>query len=356
MSISLILIPDISGFTQFVNSTEITHSQHIISELLELIIKSDDLKMFVAEVEGDAILFIKEKSIPPLSDLISQTEKMFLQFHRHLLQYESQRICNCGACATAYNLTLKIIIHASDIGFTFVNNMRKPFGPAIIKAHRLLKNSVSEKEYVLFSDVFFDEINTYPIPPNSWMKFTDGLSNYEELGDVSFKYMPLKALKEHAHKIEPIQLIPQDSNPIVLEGVIHKPVDYVFEILSNLDYRLQWSKGIKELVYDKNRVNRAGTKHICIFSGSQVEIETLKKDAGNNKIVYGERVVDAPIINDISFYYILESIENFTKVKIEIFLHSDSFIQKMLLPFIKMNTKNFSRKSFNSLKKFCETG
>ncbi|MGD9329449.1 MAG: hypothetical protein PVH48_10815, partial [Cyclobacteriaceae bacterium] len=31
---SLILIPDISGFTEFVNNTEITHSQHIISEYL----------------------------------------------------------------------------------------------------------------------------------------------------------------------------------------------------------------------------------------------------------------------------------------------------------------------------------
>ena len=101
MSESLILIPDISGFTDFVNNTEITHSQHIISELLELLIKSNDLGLIVAEIEGDAILFIKEGSVPALDDLISQSEKMFVQFHRHLFQYETQRICNCGVCSSS---------------------------------------------------------------------------------------------------------------------------------------------------------------------------------------------------------------------------------------------------------------
>ena len=39
-----IFIPDITGFTSFVNQTEIEHSQHIISELLEVIIDSEYYK------------------------------------------------------------------------------------------------------------------------------------------------------------------------------------------------------------------------------------------------------------------------------------------------------------------------
>ena len=34
----LLFIPDISGFTQFITSTEISHSHHIITELINLII------------------------------------------------------------------------------------------------------------------------------------------------------------------------------------------------------------------------------------------------------------------------------------------------------------------------------
>ena len=35
---ALIFIPDISGYTEFLTTTEIKHSKHIISELLEIII------------------------------------------------------------------------------------------------------------------------------------------------------------------------------------------------------------------------------------------------------------------------------------------------------------------------------
>jgi hypothetical protein len=351
---SLILIPDISGYTKFVNNTEIEHSQHIISELLELIIGSNDLDMIVSEVEGDAVLFVKEGSVPPLKDLILQAKTMFLQFHRHLLQYESERICNCGACSMASNLSLKFIIHASEIGFTFVNQVKKPFGPGLIIAHRLLKNSVTENEYILFSDAFFNDIGSFNASGEQWIKFHEGLSTYDELGVIQYKYILLYGLKEIVPQVEPINLIPRDSNPAVFEGIIQKPADYVFEMLSNLDYRLLWSKSIKELVYDKNRVNRAGTKHICVFSRSKVEFETIKDKSGNNKLVFGERMTDIPVVKDVSFYYILQNAENNTKVRIEIHFHPRSFIGRLLLPLIKMKILRITKNNFNSLKDLCE--
>ena len=56
---ALLFVPDISGFTQFVQTTEITHSRHIIEELLEKLIEANDLGLQVSEVEGDAILFYR---------------------------------------------------------------------------------------------------------------------------------------------------------------------------------------------------------------------------------------------------------------------------------------------------------
>lgn len=46
------------------NSTEVSHSQHVISELLELIIDSDELGLTVSEVEGDAVMFYKTGEPP----------------------------------------------------------------------------------------------------------------------------------------------------------------------------------------------------------------------------------------------------------------------------------------------------
>ncbi len=56
-SSSLLFIPDISGFTAFVQQTEITHSQYIIAELLEVIGTANDLGLQLAEIEGDALFF-----------------------------------------------------------------------------------------------------------------------------------------------------------------------------------------------------------------------------------------------------------------------------------------------------------
>ena len=50
-------IPDITGFSKFVNETEMLHGQEIISALLEIIIDSNHLAMDIYEIEGDAIFF-----------------------------------------------------------------------------------------------------------------------------------------------------------------------------------------------------------------------------------------------------------------------------------------------------------
>lgn len=351
---SLILIPDISGFTEFVNNTEISHSQHIISELLELLIKSDHLDLDVAEIEGDAVLFIKEGSVPSVNDLIDQAEKMFLQFHRHLKQYDLQRICNCGACSTASGLSLKIIAHARELSFTTINQVRKPFGPGLITAHRLLKNSIPGHEYLLFSNHFAKEIDSADFSSRSWVKFSKGVTEYKDLGKIQYDFILLNQLKENIDQIEPIQIVPHDSDPLTFEGVIEQSPDIVFEVISNLDYRLFWSKGIKELHYDRSKINRAGMKHVCVFSGSQVEIETLKSDSREGELIYGERINDAPVVRDIATYFILEKQNGSTLVKVKMYFNPPSFLGRLLLPLVKMNTKRIFKNNFKMLKEYCE--
>ena len=74
----LIFIPDISGFTRFVNETEIEHSRFIIEDLLETIINSNQLGLQISEIEGDAILFYKFGDPPGVQQLVDQVEKNVL--------------------------------------------------------------------------------------------------------------------------------------------------------------------------------------------------------------------------------------------------------------------------------------
>src|SRR5688572_7288268 len=95
---ALIFIPDISGFTKFVTYTEVSHAQHIIQELLEILIDSNKINLELSEIEGDAILFYRFGKPPRVEEMTQQVKEMFSRFHMHLKKYERNRICNCGAC------------------------------------------------------------------------------------------------------------------------------------------------------------------------------------------------------------------------------------------------------------------
>lgn len=81
-NLTTILFPDISGFTDFVNNTEIEHGQRIIVALLEEIIKSNKQNFVVSEIEGDSILFYKNDKTLEISDLLELTVKIYKDFHK----------------------------------------------------------------------------------------------------------------------------------------------------------------------------------------------------------------------------------------------------------------------------------
>jgi hypothetical protein len=114
MKKSLLFLPDISGFTEFVQSTEVEHSQHIIAELLEVLINANEIDLELAEIEGDALFFYKEEDVPSQRQLLDQMEYMFTAFYSHLKLLKTNRICPCHACASAPNLELKIIAHCGE--------------------------------------------------------------------------------------------------------------------------------------------------------------------------------------------------------------------------------------------------
>ena len=143
----LLFIPDISGFSRFVAQTEIDHSRMIIQELLEILINANSMGLQISEIEGDAILFYKFGDRPALTDIYNQVEKMFVEFHRSIIAYEQSRYCQCKACMSAIDLTLKVITHYGEFTGYNVKQFNKLIGKDIIVAHQLLKNDIQQHEY-----------------------------------------------------------------------------------------------------------------------------------------------------------------------------------------------------------------
>ncbi len=352
---SIIFLPDISGFTHFTQQTEIFHSKHIISELLEVIIHSNQLDLKVAEVEGDAVFFYREDFIPTPDELIDQVRIMFINFHGHLKYYEHYRICHCGACSTATNLGLKFIVHLGAFAFTTVNNTVKPYGKDVILAHKLLKNNIDQSEYLLLSENTF---SVYPLDAPALIKEVkkgfEGSRQYEDLGELQYRYFLLRPLydqiRELPTKVHPLKF----RNPVRYEGIINASKEKVYEIASNLEYRTSINSESSNFKYDRERVNRVGFVHECVINNRNYSIETIANDFGDNKLVYGELVKKVGPARKMYSYIIFEDHGSGTKVYYEVHLEPIPVITWLVGPILRPFMRSKLKKSFDQLKDYCE--
>lgn len=141
----LVFIPDISGFTQLVRSTDLVTGQLITYELLSTIIRQNGLNMQIAEIEGDAVFFYKWKATPSVNDLYDQFEQLKIAFDRKIAELEDKY-------AMKLDLHLKAIAHYGEMAEFSVGGFRKLYGEVVVESHRLLKNNIPGKSYLLITD------------------------------------------------------------------------------------------------------------------------------------------------------------------------------------------------------------
>jgi hypothetical protein len=341
----LLFIPDISGFTRFVTETEITHSSLIIQELLETLINANQIGLEISEIEGDAILFYKFGKYPDLRELYKQVEKMFCQFHRHLLAYENRRYCQCKACISAINLTLKIISHYGEFTGYNVKNYNKLIGKDIIVAHQLLKNDIEQHEYWLVTkDLLQDN------PPDKlaqWMKWNSSIKQTEN-GEIPFLYTQLSQLK---NEISPDPLPqPELSKKVKMISVskeYEKGMRTLFHATGDFNYRSRWQEGVKTVEEVDHILPRVGMRCRCVLQSGQIVIYTSSYYSYHpDRIEFSE--TDEK--KKSSTYFILEKIsDNKTKLTIDFYIKKNPLTQSIFKLTRKNKLENNFYKSLQNL-------
>lgn len=145
----LLVMADISGYTAFVSGTEHEHSREILAELIENIAKTFGGKLSVDQVEGDALCCTTERTGVEVTDWLRET---FATFHRRLRDMRAATTCPCQACQMIGGLGLKFIVHRGMYSRQTVAGVVQLHGTDVNLVHRLLKNSVPLREYVLVTD------------------------------------------------------------------------------------------------------------------------------------------------------------------------------------------------------------
>jgi len=183
----IIILADISGYTKFMveNHLSAVHGQMVISHLLESLLREVDIPLELQEIEGDAIFLFATRPEDEVEweEVLNQVQTKLLRFFEVFIQAAAglaeMTACKCAICTHADELKLKIVVHTGRAVFHSLSGRRQVSGADVILAHRLLKNSVPDTEYLLLSDAAYQEIGR-----GLGLEFHVGQESYETLGTV----------------------------------------------------------------------------------------------------------------------------------------------------------------------------
>jgi len=355
MKESLIFIPDISGFTNFVNNTEILHARHIIAELLEIILDSNEIDLEVSEIEGDAILFYRFGEPPAISSLLAQTQKMYTGFHANLKKYETQRICQCGACSSAHHLSLKFVAHYGELVLENVKQYQKLFGRNVIIAHRLLKNNLSQKQYLLITDQLLNANDgTLDLMSKAWTTPVRGESEYD-FGKCTYYYFPLDELNNLVPepRIEDYSLPGATMKVDEFEGVINAPIKMVFDVVSDLVFRHIWMEALKDSDQLNGNITKNGSTHRCVIKDDKSDPSFYSHDfkKENDIIRFTESEHDKGISNVFTFKAIGNQV---TRLSIHTFIKPNIIKQWIFKIFLQKKFNNLNNINYQNLNRYCD--
>jgi hypothetical protein len=316
----LLFIPDISGFTKFVNETDIGHSRLIIQELLETLINTNQIGLDISEIEGDAILFYKFGDIPSLETIYQQVELMFCRFHQHLTAYENSRFCQCKACKSAISLTLKIITHYGEFTGYNVKNFSKLIGKDVIVAHQLLKNDIEQHEYWLVTDSLAPQRPLAAL--TEWMQWNDSVKQ-TETGEISFRYTQLSQLKDNLPPDQsPRRDLAQKTKVLSVTRTYSTDIITLFHATGDLNYRSRWQEGIVKVEDIDHYLPRIGMRSRFILANGQSVVFASSYSYHSDRIEFSE----TDERRTTATYYILERLSPAeTRLTVELYVKKNIF-------------------------------
>lgn len=264
------LLADISGYSRYLSDTELEHAQDILSDLLETVVTEAKGSFEVNKVEGDAVFCFGTPSGP---QLVATIESCYFGFHQRADSIEILSSCECAACRAAPELDLKFVVHHGEYGTHQVAGGTELIGPDVITAHRLLKNTITEKlgsdGYAFFTDACLEACG---LDANAlgWDEHTE---RYDDVGEI---HGAVANLANRWGDEKARRRVRVDNATVVVEQEAAAPPAVAWEWATNPAHRLEWQNGTTGMDTDApSGVIGIGTHNHCVHGRSAFDQEIL---------------------------------------------------------------------------------
>jgi hypothetical protein len=195
----VLILADISGYTRFMleNQTAAVHGQLCITTLIETMLREVDIPLQLQEIEGDALFLYAAHPGDEAGwrDVLAQVRtklpRFFEVFLEGMVPAAESTPCGCAICRNLEGLKLKVIVHVGRAVFHAIAGRRQISGADVILAHRLLKNSQPNREYLLMTEPAYRDLGR-----EMNAVFAESVESYEGFGNVKVHVQPLAGAVE----------------------------------------------------------------------------------------------------------------------------------------------------------------
>ena len=233
----LLLIADITGYTVFLQESELEHAQGTLTALLEIMVGGTRPPLVISQLEGDAIFsYGLEDFGMGGQTLVEMVENLYVEFRRALEMMVMNTLCTCNACANIASLDLKFFVHHGTFMTQDVGRYRELVGNDVNLIHRLTKNTVTKttgiKAYALYTEAAVEAAGLASLA-TVWAAHTE---TYPDVGPVECRVQDLHLVWVAMADRQPVVFAP-DQIVLDVSIDIDAPREVVWDRLADPVYR-----------------------------------------------------------------------------------------------------------------------
>lgn len=243
-----LLIADISGYTQFLTSSELDHANPILQSLLQAVAGQVNEPLHFWKLEGDAVLAYSTRQELVSGDLLlTFCEKLYNAFASRRQNIVANTTCPCRACANAGGLDLKVIVHFGAFDEMEVGPVKDLSGADVILVHRMTKTEAGAEtgvhSYALFSDAAVREMQLHAaLAPYS--------QPFEHFGDVSMQVYDLARAWDSFRAGQERHFMEEADGVWTFRRTFALPQAVLWEALTAPEFKQRWMEGISSVTAD----------------------------------------------------------------------------------------------------------
>lgn len=264
-----IILADISGYTRFLGETELTHAQGILHGLLTAMITELRLPLALSSVRGDAVVaHAPAANLAAGMQLVEAVEAIYVAFRGTLAHMQRNTSCRCDACAGMDGLDLKIVVHHGKYVVQILAGRPELQGADVVTAFRLLKNDIIRatgiEAYAAFSDAAVQALGA-PAWFDGLVAHTQGT---DDRGEVALRIADLRPMWDR-FAARNRAVLDADTPRFFddVEQTIPAPIEHVWSITSEPEWRKHWFPAVESSSVDTARVDIGAVFHCEHTSG-----------------------------------------------------------------------------------------